>query len=646
MAEPTPAGAAASTLAGTSTAAPVDTAEMTRQFGELAQRSAQLVMNYFDRMSKDAGTAAVDEIGVGRAFTEAFQHIWSDPMKLMQLQMNMWGDYMNLWQSTWLKALGMAVAPVAEAAKGDKRFKHEDWENNLVFNYLKQSYLIAARHTHGAMTSVEGLDENTRKKVDFFTRQYIDALAPTNFAMTNPEVLRATLESGGRNLLDGLENLLGDLERGGGAQLRISMTDRTQFRLGENIAVTPGKVVFQNPLMQLIQYAPSTTQVLKRPLLIVPPWINKFYILDLREKNSFIKWAVDQGHTVFVISWVNPDEKLADKGFDDYLQLGPLAALDAIRDITGEPDANVIGYCLGGTLLASALAWLKAKRQSARVASATFFTAMIDFSEPGELGVFIDEEQLDHLDRRMAKRGYLEGHEMAATFNMMRANDLIWSFVVNNYLMGKDPFPFDLLYWNADSTRMPAAMHGFYLRNMYLKNLLRRPGGITLDGVPIDVTKVDTPAYFLSTIEDHIAPWKSTYTGAGLLAGPVQFTLAGSGHIAGVINPPAAKKYQHWTSAAPLTASADEWLAQARSHEGSWWPHWHQWVSSGFGNGEVDARPPGSATHPVLEDAPGAYVKQAIDPAAPGPAAGSGVSPAAPKPAPAPASKSARPGRS
>jgi len=396
------------------------------------------------------------------------------------------------------------------------------------------------------------------------------------------------------------------------------MSDRTQFKLGENIAVTPGKVVHQTSLMQLIQYTPSTAKVLKRPLLIVPPWINKFYILDLREKNSFIKWAVDQGHTVFVISWVNPDEKLADQGFDDYLRLGPLAALDAVRAITGEPDANVIGYCLGGTLLASALAWLKAKGQSERVASATFFTAMIDFSDPGELGVFIDEEQLEHLDRKMAKRGYLEGHEMAATFNMMRANDLIWSFVVNNYLMGKDPFPFDLLYWNADSTRMPAAMHGFYLRNMYLKNLLRQPGGITLDGVPIDVSTIQTPAYFLSTIEDHIAPWKSTYTGAGLLSGPVQFTLAGSGHIAGVINPPAAKKYQHWTSAAPLTVSADEWLSLAQAHEGSWWPHWHRWVAEGFGNGEVDARAPGSAEHPPLEDAPGSYVKQAMEPAAVG----------------------------
>ncbi|MBC7779990.1 MAG: class I poly(R)-hydroxyalkanoic acid synthase [Proteobacteria bacterium] len=613
MSESKSGDTAAAPASGPTHDAAAQAPDMARQFNELAQRSSHLVTQFLERTAQHPGAMPSDEMGVGRAFTEAFQKMWSDPMKLAQSQMNMWGDYVNLWQSTWMKSMGMAVAPIAEAEKGDKRFKHDDWESNLVFNYLKQSYLIAARHTHGAMTGVEGLDVNTRKKVDFFTRQYIDAMAPTNFALTNPEVLRETVDSGGQNLLNGLDNLLDDLERGGGTGLRISMTDRTQFKLGENIALTPGKVVHQTTLMQLIQYAPSTEKVLKRPLLIVPPWINKFYILDLREKNSFIKWAVDQGHTVFVVSWVNPDERLADQGFEDYLRLGPLAALDALRAITGEPDANVIGYCLGGTLLASALAWLKAKGEASRVASATFFTAMIDFADPGELGVFIDEEQLDHMERKMAKRGYLEGHEMATTFNLMRANDLIWSFVVNNYLMGRDPFPFDLLYWNADSTRMPAAMHGFYLRNMYLKNLLRTPGGITLDGVPIDVTTIETPAYFLSTMEDHIAPWKSTYAGAALLRGPVQFTLAGSGHIAGVINPPAAKKYQHWTSTAPVSLAPDAWLAQATPTEGSWWPHWHQWVSTGFGNGEVDARVPGSESHPPLEDAPGSYVRQGTD---------------------------------
>ncbi len=591
-----------------------DPTALARQFTELAQRSSQLVARFFERTARDPAGIAQDDLGLARAFGEALTRLWGDPVRLAQAQMNLWQDYMQLWQSTWLRAMGLQAAPVATPTQGDKRFKDELWENNLLFDYLKQSYLIAARHTHGAMAGVEGLDEATRRKVEFFTRQYIDALAPTNFALTNPEVLRETLSSGGRNLLDGLDNLLDDLERGDGSQLRISMTDRTQFRLGENIAVTPGKVVFQNELMQLLQYAPATDKVLRRPLVIVPPWINKYYILDLREKNSFIRWAVSQGHTVFVLSWVNPDATLADRGFDDYMRLGPLAALDAVREITGEPDANLIGYCLGGTLLACTLAWLQARGEAGRVASATFFTTMLDFSEPGELGVFIDEAQVEALERRMARRGYLEGHEMAATFNMMRANDLIWSFVVNNYLLGRAPFPFDLLYWNSDSTRMPACMHGFYLRNMYLRNALREPGGVSLDGVPIDVGEVRTPSYFLSTMEDHIAPWQSTYAGALLFSGPVRFTLAGSGHIAGVVNPPAANKYQHWTAEGELPADPQQWLAGATQQPGSWWPHWHAWVSEGYGGGEVAARTPGSAAHPPLEDAPGSYVKAVAEP--------------------------------
>ena len=616
MAQASPGAPGAQTPPSPGMEAANDPAALARQFADLAQRSSQLVTRFFERTARDPGAVAQDDLGLARAFGEALTRLWGDPVRLAQTQMQLWQDYMQLWQSTWLRAMGMQVAPVASPPQGDRRFKDELWENNLLFDYLKQSYLIAARHTHGAMAGVDGLDEATRRKVDFFTRQYIDALAPTNFAMTNPEVLRETLTSGGRNLLDGLDNLLDDLERGDGSALRISMTDASQFRLGENIAVSPGKVVFQNELMQLLQYAPTTDQVLRRPLVIVPPWINKYYILDLREKNSFIRWAVSQGHTVFVISWVNPDATLADRGFDDYLRLGPLAALDVVREITGEPDANLIGYCLGGTLLACALAWLQAKGEAERVASATFFTTMIDFSEPGELGVFIDEGQVEALERRMARRGYLEGHEMASTFNMMRANDLIWSFVVNNYLLGRAPFPFDLLYWNSDSTRMPACMHGYYLRNMYLRNALREPGGLTLDGVPIDVRTIRTPAYFLSTMEDHIAPWQSTYAGARLFAGPVRFTLAGSGHIAGVVNPPAANKYQHWAAEGALPADPQQWLASATQQPGSWWPHWHAWVRENHGGGEVAARAPGGPSHPPIEDAPGSYVKAVAEPAA------------------------------
>ena len=362
---------------------------------------------------------------------------------------------------------------------GDRRFKHEDWQQNFLYDYIKQSYLIAARHLHQTVGKVEGLDEQTAKKVDFYTRQYIDALSPSNFLLTNPEVLRETVATGGQNLVKGLNNLLEDLARGGGDQLRLRMTDENAFKLGVNIATTPGKVVFQNDLIQLIQYYPASGPVFRRPLLIIPPWINKYYILDLREKNSFVKWAVEQGHTVFVVSWVNPDEKLAHKRFEDYLTEGTLAALDAIEKATGEREVNVIGYCLGGTLLACTLGYLAAKSDG-RIASATFFASMIDFEEAGELEVFIDEQQVAALEKRMKERGYLEGSEMATTFNMLRANDLIWSFVVNNYLLGRDPFPFDLLYWNSDSTRMPASMHSYYLRNMYIKNLLAKPGGIEL----------------------------------------------------------------------------------------------------------------------------------------------------------------------
>jgi polyhydroxyalkanoate synthase len=417
-------------------------------------------------------------------------------------------------------------------------------------------------------------------------------------------VLRATIESRGENLLNGLENLLGDLERGKG-HLAISMTDQTAFKLGDNVAATPGKIVYQNDLMQLIQYAPTTDTVKRRPLLIIPPWINKFYILDLRPGNSFIRWAVGRGHTVFVISWVNPDERLAAKSYEDYMREGPLAALDAMAAATGEAEANVIGYCLGGTLLASTLAYMAVKRDS-RVKSATYFVTMVDFAEAGELSVFIDEEQLHALEQRMSKKGYLEARDMHTTFNMLRANDLIWSFVVNNYLLGKAPFPFDLLYWNSDSTRMPAAMHSFYLRNMYQQNLLVKPGGITLGGVPIDLRRVKTPAFMLSTREDHIAPWRSTYAATQIYAGPVKFVLSASGHIAGVVNPPGSKYGHYENDKNPPTA--DEWLAGATQHPDSWWPVWETWIAHHAG-GEVPARTPGDGKLTPLEDAPGSYVK-------------------------------------
>ncbi|NTV12262.1 MAG: class I poly(R)-hydroxyalkanoic acid synthase, partial [Zoogloea sp.] len=455
------------------------------------------------------------------------------------------------------------------------------------------------------------LDEHSQKKVNFYTRQYIDALSPSNFALTNPEVFRETVKSNGQNLIKGLNNLLRDIEDGDG-NLRVKMTDTTAFELGRNVATTPGKVVFQNDMMQLLQYTPSTPDALKRPLLVIPPWINKFYILDLREKNSYIKWCVDQGHTVFVISWVNPGPAQADKSFDSYLLEGTLAAVDAIEKQTGAKEINAAGYCLGGTLLATTLAYMAVKKDK-RIASGTFFTTMTDFAQPGELGVFIDETQVSSLEKKMFERGYLEGSEMAGTFNMLRSNDLIWSFVVNNYLMGKDPFPFDLLYWNSDSTRMPAKMHSFYLRNMYMHNLLKEPGGLEIGGVPIDLRKIKVPCYFISAIEDHIAPWKSTYMGARNFGGPTRFVLGGSGHIAGIVNPPAANKYGYWVNPAPkLAATAEDWFAATQQHAGSWWTDWQAWLTA-QDDEKVPARDPSAGPLKVLEDAPGSYVKQRLD---------------------------------
>jgi polyhydroxyalkanoate synthase len=407
-----------------------------------------------------------------------------------------------------------------------------------------------------------------------------------------------------------LNNLLEDVTRGGGDPVRLRMTDESAFKLGINIATTPGTVVFQNDLIQLIQYYPANGPVFRRPLLIIPPWINKYYILDLRDKNSFVKWAVEQGHTVFMISWVNPDETLADRRFEDYLVEGTLAALDAIEKAAGEREVNAIGYCLGGTLLACTLGYLAAKRDE-RIASGTFFASMIDFEEAGELEVFIDEKQVAALEKRMQERGYLEGSEMATTFNMLRANDLIWSFVVNNYLLGRDPFPFDLLYWNSDSTRMPAAMHSYYLRNLYMKNLLAKPGGIELGGVAIDLGRVRTPLYFVSTVEDHIAPWQSTFAGAKLFSGPVRFVLGGSGHIAGIVNPPVAGKYSYWTHP-KLPDDPEKWLKGASQHPGSWWPDWAGWIAQ-HGGGKVAARIPGKGRLKAIEDAPGTYVKMRVD---------------------------------
>ncbi len=582
-----------------------DPLEFSRSMAEIAEKSQKLVSDWIERQAAHNGTTSIDPLNIGSAFLEMTARMMQDPVTLVHAQMSLWYDYMRLWQSATERLMGGEPEPVAEPAKGDRRFADPAWEENQLFDFVKQSYLLTARWLQATVEGIEGLDEKTARKVDFYTRQFVDAMAPSNFLMTNPEVLRATLESGGENLVKGLQNLLDDLDRGQG-RLDIKMTDYEAFEVGVNLALTPGKVVYQNELIQLIQYAPTTDQVYQRPLLIMPPWINKYYILDLREKNSFVKWAVERGHTVFVISWVNPDTDLAGAEFEDYMTKGPLAALDAIKKATGEREVNVVGYCLGGTLLACTLGYLAAKDDK-RITTATFLATMIDFEEAGELEVFIDEEQLATIEERMNERGYLEGSDMATTFNMLRANDLIWSFVVNNYLLGKDPFPFDLLYWNADSTRMPAAMHSYYLRSMYQDNKLVEPGGITLDGVPIDLTRVETPSYFLSAREDHIAPWASTYRATQIFSGPIRFVLSASGHIAGVVNPPAAGKYSHWVNAT-IAKTPAAWLKGAKEVPGSWWPDWAKWVARRAGP-KVKARAPGAGKLKAIEDAPGSYVR-------------------------------------
>jgi polyhydroxyalkanoate synthase len=573
-----------------------------RSMADIAARSQRLVNEWLKRQATEG--VALDPLNVGGAFLEMTAKLLANPAQMVQAQMGLWRDYMTLWQNTARRIMGAEPEPVIETDPKDKRFADPAWRQNEIFDFIKQSYLLSARYINDVVTHVDGLPPKTAQKIDFYSKQFVNALSPSNFALTNPEVLRRTRESGGENLVRGLNNLLNDLEQGRG-NLRIKMTDTDAFKVGGNIAVSEGKVVFQNDLMQLIQYTPVTETVFARPVVIFPPWINKFYILDLRPKNSLVRYLVSQGHTVFMVSWVNPDESLAGKNFDDYMVEGVLAALDAIEKATKMREVNAVGYCIGGTLLAATLGYMKTKKDD-RIKSATFLVTLTDFTDAGELGVFIDEEQLSNLEEKMQKRGYLEGSDMSATFNMLRANDLIWSFVVNNYLLGKEPFPFDLLYWNSDATRMPTAMHSFYLRNMYQKNLLVQPSGVSMKGVPIDLRAIDIPVYFLSCREDHIAPWTSTYKGARLFGDKVRFVLAASGHIAGVVNPPENGKYDHFINK-EMPESPDAWLADATEVGGSWWPDWQRWVG-GFDKTRVPARVPGKGGLKAIEDAPGSYV--------------------------------------
>jgi polyhydroxyalkanoate synthase len=585
----------------------VDIEQFSRNLARLVEEGGRALAAYLKpREQGHEDKELADEITeVVRTLSEVAEYWLSDPQRTVELQTSLGKAYLDLWASAVRRLAGESTAPVATPAAGDKRFSDPEWSQNQFFDFLKQAYLLTAQWADKLVANAADLNPHTKQKAEFYVRQITNALAPTNFVLTNPELLRETLTSNADNLVRGMHMLAEDIERGGG-HLKIRQSDSSMFEVGRNLAVTPGKVIYQNELMQLIQYAPSTETVLKRPLLIVPPWINKFYVLDLTPEKSFIKWCVDRGLTVFCISWVNPDERLAQKTFDDYVRQGPLEALDAIKQATGEDKVHAIGYCVGGTLLAITLATMAAQGDE-RIASATLFAAQVDFTHAGDLKVFVDEEQVSALEKRMAERGYLDSRSMATVFNMLRSNDLLWPYVINNYLKGKAPFPFDLLYWNSDATRMPAANHSFYLRNCYLDNRLVK-GRMSIDNTPVDLKRVKIPIYNLATREDHIAPAKSAMFSSKFFGGDVRFVVAGSGHIAGVINPPAKNKYQYWTGPKPRNADIDGWLAKAKEHPGSWWRDWLVWITKQNPT-EVPARIPGSGALKAIEDAPGNYVK-------------------------------------
>ncbi len=543
-------------------------------------------------------------IDVVKTFTSVADYWMSDRKRAADLQMKLGKAYLDLWGSSMRRLAGEPAPPTAEPSPRDKRFSDPEWKSNQFFDFVMQAYLLTTQWANELVTNAEGLDSHTRKKAQFYVQQITNAMSPTNFVLTNPEVLRQTLSTNGDNLVRGMKMLAEDIEAGRGSlKIRQSSSD---LEVGRDLALTPGKIIYRNDIMELIQYAPTTENVLRTPLLIVPPWINKFYILDLTPAKSFIKWCVDQGLTVFVISWVNPDKALGSKTFEDYMREGPLAAMDVIEQATGEMKVHALGYCVGGTLLATTLAWL-AEQRRVRVTSATFLAAQVDFKHAGDLLVFVDEDQIASLERDMAQTGVLEGSKMAMAFNMLRSNDLIWSYVVSNYLKGKEPRAFDLLHWNSDATRMPAANHSYYLRNCYLENKLST-GTMEIDGTMLDLSKVKVPVYNLATREDHIAPAESVLYGSQFFGGPVKYVLAGSGHIAGVVNPPSFNKYQYWTNNRTSGVTLDDWIKDATEHSGSWWPDWRAWLESVDAE-QVAARIPGSGAVQAIEDAPGSYVK-------------------------------------
>ena len=593
-------------MPGAEAMTPVDYEALARNAARFIEEGGKALAAYMKpreqgRIKPDRPDDLADAItSIGRVT----EYWLSDPQRSLDLQRGLGHAYLELYASAAKRLAGEEAPPTIAPDFRDKRFADADWTQNQFFDFLKQFYLLTAQWAERLVRTAE-VDPQTRQKAEFYVRQIVNALAPSNFVLTNPELLRETLASNGENLVRGMHMLSEDIRAGEG-HLKIRQSDPTGFEVGRNLALTPGKVVFQNELMQLIQYEAVTKEVLKVPLLIVPPWINKFYILDLTPEKSFIRWCTEQGITVFVVSWVNPDARLADKSFEEYMREGVITAMDKVTEATGEKKMHTIGYCVGGTLLAITLAFLAAKKQN-RVASATLFTAQVDFTYAGDLAVFVDEERVKALEAHMKEQGYLEASRMATAFNMLRSNDLIWPYIVNNYLRGRKPYPFDILYWNSDATRMPAANHSFYLRNCYLENRLAK-GEMEIAGVKLDLGKVKVPVYNLATREDHIAPAKSVLYGSHLFGGAVRYVLAGSGHIAGVVNPPAKPKYQYWTGGPPVGADVDSWLKSATEHPGSWWPDWLVWLKA-HDETTVPARAIGGGTLNAIEDAPGSYVK-------------------------------------
>lgn len=574
-----------------------------------AEQAGRIWARFAEAQARDGKPVHADPYNASPAFAELATQMMRNPQEMADAMTRLWVQQAELWRRTTMRMWGLGEeGPLAEPPKGDKRFKDEEWSKNAVFDYVKQSYLLTSKWLLETVGETGDLTERDRKKVDFFTRNFVEAMSPANFAATNPEVLRATFEEKGENLVRGLRNMLRDLDRGKG-KLLIRQTDMEAFEVGRNMAVTPGKVIFQNEIFQLIQYAPTTEKVHATPLLFIPPWINKYYILDLNEKKSMMKWLVDQGWTVFVVSWVNPDERQKNETWESYMEKGVFTALGKTLEETGQKKAHLVGYCIGGTMLGTALA-VMAGQKDARAASASFLTTQLDFTDAGELQVFVDEKTIEYLDESMDD-GYLGAENMANAFNMLRASDLIWSFMVQNYLLGKDPFPFDLLYWNSDSTCMPAKVHRFYLENFYYENRLAQ-GEMTLDGAKMDLARVGLPVFHVATKEDHIAPPHSAYRGAKLLGSKdATFLLAGSGHIAGVVNPPDANKYQHWSRTGLEPDRLEDWMEKAEETPGSWWPRWNAWLAKRGGR-QVAAREPG-ATLGVVEDAPGVYVRVRFD---------------------------------